>query len=50
MLVGLGLFERLRLDWESLEAFPQAIAAVLETRAIHKSKHGGVEAQLFAIA
>lgn len=50
MLVGFALFERLRRDWECLEVFPQATAFVLGAGAIHKSKPGGVEAQLTAAA
>jgi hypothetical protein len=50
MLVGFALFKRLRLDWECLEVFPQAIAAVLEAHDLHKSRPGGVEAQLAAAA
>ena len=50
MLVGFALFERLRKEWECLEVFPQAIAAVLEARAIHKRERAGVQAQLAAAA
>ncbi len=50
MLVGFALFERLRRDWECLEIFPQAIAWVLGASATHKSKPGGVVAQLAAAA
>ncbi|MCI0426453.1 MAG: DUF429 domain-containing protein [Nitrospiraceae bacterium] len=50
MLVGFALFERLRRDWECLEMFPQATVFVLGASATHKSKPGGVAAQLKAIA
>ncbi len=50
MLVGFALFERLRLDWECLEVFPQATMFMLDASATHKSKPGGVAAQLKAIA
>lgn len=50
MLVGFALFERLRLDWECLEVFPQAIVWKLGVSGTHKSKPGGVFAQLSAIA
>lgn len=50
MLVGFALFERLRRDWECLEVFPQATVCVLGANAIHKTRPGGVAAQLKAIA
>lgn len=50
MLAGFALFERLRREWECLEVFPQATAAVLGANLIHKSKPGGVAAQLQAAA
>jgi len=50
MLVGFALFKRLRKDWECLEVFPQATVHALGASAIHKSKPGGVLAQLKAIA
>jgi hypothetical protein len=50
MLVGFALFERLRRDWECLEVFPQATIVVLDANATHKSKPGGVSAQLAAVA
>jgi hypothetical protein len=50
MLVGFALFERLRREWECLEVFPQATACVLGANALHKSRPGGVRAQLAAIA
>jgi hypothetical protein len=50
MLVGFALFERLRREWECLEVFPQATAFVLGANSTHKSKVGGVTAQLGAVA
>jgi|SRR5579862_125390 len=50
MLVGFALFERLRVEWECLEVFPQAIVRALGAGATHKSKRGGVLAQLSAVA
>lgn len=50
MHAGFALFERLRLEWECLEVFPQATASVLCAGSTHKSKPGGVEAQLRAAA
>jgi hypothetical protein len=50
MLVGFALFERLRHDWECLEVFPQATVRALGAGATHKSKPGGVLAQLAAVA
>lgn len=50
MLAGFALFRRLRLDWSCLEVYPQATASFLGASAIHKSKPGGVEAQLSAAA
>jgi hypothetical protein len=50
MLVGFEVFRRLRHDWECLEVFPQAIAAVLGARDIHKSHRDGVLRQLAAAA
>lgn len=48
MLVGFALFRRLRLDWECLEVYPQATAAVIGAAAVHKSSHAGIGAQLRA--
>jgi hypothetical protein len=50
MLVGFELFRRLRHDWECLEVYPQAIAAILGARKIHKSHRDGVLRQLAAAA
>jgi len=50
MLVGFALFERLRLDWECLEVFPQAIAWALGASEIHKKHREGQCAQLTAVA
>jgi len=50
MLAGFAMFERLRREWECLEVFPQASSAVLGANLIHKSKPGGVAAQLQAAA
>lgn len=50
MLVGFELFARLRSDWECLEVFPQATAAALGVGGVHKSRPGGVRAQLAAVA
>jgi uncharacterized protein DUF429 len=50
MLVGFELFRRLRHDWECLEVYPQAIAASLGARDIHKSHRDGVRQQLAAAA
>jgi hypothetical protein len=50
MLVGFALFDRLRREWECLEVFPQATVCVLGANAVHKSRPGGVRAQLAAIA
>jgi hypothetical protein len=50
MLVGFALFSRLRREWECLEVFPQATAFVLGASSVHKSKRGGVEAQMAAAA
>ena len=51
MLVGFELFEILRQQhWECLEVYPQAIAAILGTHNIHKSRAEGVLAQLKAAA
>lgn len=50
MLVGFALFCRLRAEWECLEVFPQAIAAVLHVNKIHKSKPEGLLAQLCAVS
>lgn len=50
MLVGFALFERLRREWECLEVFPQAIAAVLDAHHVHKSRRDGLLAQLRAVA
>lgn len=50
MLVGFALFRRLRHDWECLEVFPQAIAAVLGAQRVHKARDSGVRTQLTAAA
>lgn len=50
MLVGFALFDRLRREWECLEVFPQATVCVLGANALHKSRPGGVRAQLVAVA
>ena len=50
MLVGFALFRALRWNWECLEVFPQAIAAVLGASKVHKSDDGGLVAQLSAAA
>jgi hypothetical protein len=50
MLVGFSLFRSLRRHWECLEVFPQAIAAVLGARMVHKSQLDGLVAQLTAAA
>ena len=50
MIVGFALFERLRQEWECLEVFPQAIVCAMGASATHKSKPGGVFAQLVAVA
>lgn len=50
MLAGFALFRRLQRDWPCLEVFPQATASFLGSSAIHKSKPGGVAAQLSAVA
>ncbi len=50
MLVGFALFRRLRLEWECLEVYPQATMRTLGATSVHKSKAGGVSAQLEAIA
>jgi hypothetical protein len=50
MLMGFALFARLCQDWECLEVFPQATAVALNAGMIHKSKRGGIEAQLTAVA
>jgi hypothetical protein len=48
MLVGFALFERLRREWECLEVFPQATAAVLHANSTHKCDANGAEIQLRA--
>jgi hypothetical protein len=50
MLVGFALFARLRQEWECLEVFPQATAAILGAASRHKSTAEGITAQLRAIA
>jgi len=50
MLVGFGLFKRLRIEWDCLEVFPQATVALLGVGGIHKSKTDGLQAQLAAVA
>jgi hypothetical protein len=50
MLVGFALFGRLRREWDCLEVFPQATVCVLGANALHKSRRGGVDAQLAAVA
>jgi hypothetical protein len=49
MLVGFELFRRLSKDWDRIEVFPQAIAAVLDVHHIHKSHQAGVVKQLAAV-
>ena len=46
MLVGFQLYRRLSLLAPCIEVFPQATARVLGAGDIHKTKPGGVEAQL----
>ena len=48
MLVGFALFQRLLLEWECIEVFPQATAFVLRANSTHKSKTSGLENQLWA--
>jgi hypothetical protein len=50
MLVGFALFGRLRREWECMEVFPQATVFLLGASSTHKSKAGGVVAQLQAVA
>jgi hypothetical protein len=50
MLVGFALFDRLLRHWECLEVFPQGTVAVLHAHAVHKTRPGGVLAQLSAVA
>ena len=50
MLVGFALFARLRQEWDCLEVFPQATAAILKAASKHKTKAEGVTEQLKAIA
>jgi hypothetical protein len=50
MLEGFALFDRLQREWECLEVFPQAIAAVLDARQVHKSESEGFLVQLKAVA
>jgi len=50
MLVGFELFRRLRLEWECLEVFPQATVALLGVGGVHKTRDGGIESQLAAVA
>lgn len=50
MLVGFALFARLKQEWECLEVFPQATAAILNAAMKHKKTAEGGIAQLRAIA
>jgi hypothetical protein len=50
MFVGFALFKRLRVDWECLEVYPQATMRLLSASSLHKSKPGGVSAQLEAVS
>jgi hypothetical protein len=50
MLAGFALFKRLRTEWECLEVYPQATMRVLGASSIHKTKAGGVSAQLEAVS
>jgi hypothetical protein len=50
MLVGFALFRRLRVEWECLEVYPQATMRILGVSSIHKTKAGGVPAQLKAVS
>ncbi len=42
MLVGFGLFFRLRKEWECLEVYPQATVAILGCSGVHKAKDEGL--------
>jgi hypothetical protein len=46
MLVGFALFNRLRQEWECLEVFPQATAAILNSASKHKTTEEGLNGQL----
>jgi len=50
MLAGFELFRRLRLQWECLEVFPQAIVVALGASQVHKSQAAGRASQLMALA
>jgi hypothetical protein len=50
MLVGFALFRALRQQWECLEVFPRAIAAVLGVNKVHKSNTEGLLVQLASAA
>jgi hypothetical protein len=50
MLVGFGLFRRLRREWDCVEVFPQAIAAVVGAARVHKRHAEGTLCQLTAAA
>jgi hypothetical protein len=50
MLPGFVLFKKLSSLAPVLEVFPQAIARALGAGAVHKSKAGGIETQLRAVA
>ncbi|SRR5579883_203945 len=50
MLVGFELFKRLGNDWDCIEVFPQAIAAVLNANRLPKTCRQGLAAQLGAVA
>jgi hypothetical protein len=50
MLVGFALFKRLRLEWECLEVYPQAIVAGLGAANDHKTTAQGLKTQANAIA
>ena len=50
MLAGFRLFQRLTQIAPCIEVFPQATARVMGVGQIHKTRPGGVEAQLSAVA
>lgn len=50
MIVGFSLFARLRQEWECLEVFPQATAALLNSAGVHKTAVAGLVSQLKALA
>jgi hypothetical protein len=49
MIIGFALFTRLRQEWECLEVFPQATAAILNSAAKHKTTAAGLNTQLRSI-